>query len=378
MREFIICFPIWCKRFLKHPFFVSTLLLMPLSVFFLKYSQRPGDAFVQVALFAPKEHSDSVTDSVIQKMLSLSNTSIRFYLCDSKDELQKDVTEGNAACGYLFPENLGQKLEQYAKDHTPFLRVIQSKKDDRTNIVDEIVLSSLYQPVSYYMLTHFLAEKWDISSEKDWLQETFVKHSSSELLFHFEYADGTENSLLNDKNTNYMMMPVRGIVSVIILLICLAGGLSCYEDSRNPLLLMDTRKKNLCILLSLLAPALFAGFAGLATIKMTGITVSFTTEIPAMLLYLLCCMSLTNLLRIVCSREVYLAAVPLLTAGSLITSPIFFNLPGRFPLLAPVSRLLPATHYLNSIYSPSASRSLLLFLFLSCTLSVSYSRIRGK
>lgn len=377
MREFIICFPLWCKRFFKHPFFVFTLFLMPLSVFFLKYSQRPGDAFVQVALFAPKENSDSVTTDVIQKMLSLSNTSIRFYLCDSKDKLQRDVMEGKAACGYLFPENLEQKLEQYAKDRTPFLHVIQPQKDARTNIVDEIVLSSLYQPVSYYMLTHFLSEKWDISSEKDWLHETFVKHSSSELLFHFEYADGTENNLLNDKNTNYMLMPVRGIVAVIVLLICLAGGLSCYEDSLGPFLLMDTRKKSLCILLSLLTPAFFAGIAGLITIKMTGITVSFTIEIPAMLLYLLCCMGLTNLLRVVCCRELYLAAIPLFTAGSLIISPVFFNLADRFPVLHPVSSLLPATHYLNSIYNPSASFSLFLFFFFSCSLSVSYSRIKG-
>lgn len=377
MREFIICYPLWCKRFLKHPFFVFTLLLMPLSVFLLKYSQRPGDAFIQVALSAPKEHSDSVTTDVIQKLLSLSNTSIRFYLCDSRDELHQEVAEGKAACGYLFPDNLEQKLEQYAKDRTPFLHVIQSQKDARTGIVDEIVLSSLYQPVSYYMLTNFLSEKWDISSEKDWLHETFVKHSSSELLFHFEYADGTKNTLLNDKDTNYMLMPVRGIVSVIILLICLSGGLSCYKDGRNPLLLMDTQKKSLCILLSLLTPALFAGAAGLITIKMTGITVSFTTEIPAMLLYLLCCMGLANLLRVVCCLEVYLAAIPLLTAGSLIISPVFFNLTDRFPLLAPVSKLLPATHYLNSIYNSSASLSLLLFLFLSCILSVSYSRIKG-
>ncbi len=377
MREFVTCFLLWSKRFLKHPFFVFTLLLMPLSVFFLKYSQRPGDAFIQVALFAPKEHSDSVTTDVIQKMLSLSNTSIRFYLCDSRDELQKEVAEGKAACGYLFPEDLEQKLERYAKDRTPFLHVIQSQKDARTNIVDEIVLSSLYQPVSYYMLTHFLSEKWDITSEKDWLHETFIKHSSSELLFHFEYADGTENSLLNDKDANYMLMPVRGIVSVIILLICLTGGLSCYEDSRNPLLLMDAQKKSLCILLSLLTPALFAGASGLLTIKMTGITVSFTTEIPAMLLYLLCCMGLTNLLRIVCCRALYLAAIPLLTAGSLIISPVFFNLSDLFPVLAPVSRLLPATHYLNSIYNPSAFFSLLLFFFLCSALSVSYSRIRG-
>lgn len=385
MNEFTTCFCLWCKRFLKRPLFLFTLLLMPASVLFLENSHTKQDAVIRVALYAPDDDADQTSKKLVQTMVSLSNSAIRFYKCSNPKILKNDVATGKAACGYIFPKNLNTKLRSFIEKQTPYILAIRLKEDMRTRIVDEILLSKLYQPLSYHRLSYFLSQKQDISSEKDWLQNTYEKHNTSELLFRFEYANGEDNPILNDSHSNYMMMPIRGIVSVMILLSCLTGGLFRYSDKKNIHLFMNIKKSRICNLLSLLVPGIFSGITGLVTIKMTGISASPATEIPVMILYLLCCMSLSNLLYVVFEhQEFYLAAIPVLVISSLIFSPVFINLESFVPELAPISRLFPTTHYLAAIYTSSSSivsSSLIIsssvLLFCSVTSAALYSWIKG-
>lgn len=53
------------------------------------------------------------------------------------------------------------------------------------------------------------------------------------MMFKFEYADGSDNSLLNDTYNNYYMLPVRGILAVLILMSGLAGVLMLNRDDEK-------------------------------------------------------------------------------------------------------------------------------------------------
>lgn len=385
MQPLITCFILWCKRFLKRPLFLFTLLLMPLSVIFLQNCHTKEDAVIHVALYFPEKDADQTAENLTKKMISLSNSAIKFYKSRTPKALKSDVASGKAACGYILPKNLDAKLQGFVATPAPFIQAIRPEEDMRTRIVDEIVLSKLFQPLSYYRLTYYLSGKKDISSEETWIYDTYQKHNSSELLFHFEYANGDGNTLLNDSHANFMLLPIRGVVSIMILLCCLTGGLFRYSDKSGILPLMDTRKRKLCNLLSLLIPGLFAGITGLITIKMTGTMTTPAAEIPAMLLYILCCMSLANLLYIFCShQEFYLAAIPVVVIGSLIFSPVFINLENLIPGTRFISCLIPTTHYLAAIhtsssmissFSPIVSSSV--FLICSTTSAALYSRIKG-
>ena len=181
-----------------------------------------------------------------------------------------------------------------------------------------------------------------------------------------------------------MLLPIRGMTAAMILLCCLAGGFFRYSDT-SILLLMDSKKRKLCSFLSLLVPGLFSGAAGLLTIKLTGTMTTPAAEIPAMLLFLLCCMSLTNLLYVLCSRqEFYLASIPVLVVGSLIFSPVFINLESFASGIRFLSRLFPNTHYLAAIYTSSSTTSSFssiisssVFLICSAASASLYSRIKG-
>ncbi len=385
MKLFGTYFILWCKRLLKRPLFLFTLLLMPLSVIFLQNCHTKQDAVIHVAIFLPEQSSDHILVELAQNMISLSNSAIRFYRCRTEASLRSDVAKGKAACGYILPNNLDTLLKNFAEKPSPILTAIRQEEDMRTRIVDEIILSKLYEPLSYYRLTNFLSKKQDISSKEKWIQDTYQKNNSSELLFRFEYANGDENFFLNNSHANFMLMPIRGMVSVLVLLCCLAGGLFRYSDRYRILPHMDSRRRRLCYLLSLFIPGLFAGTAGLITIKMTGTLAAPAAEIPAMLLFVFCCMSLANLLYVLFTHlEFYLAAIPVLVIGSLLFSPIFINLEELVPGIELLSRLFPTTYYLTAIHSSSSiasSFSLIAlssaFLICSATSASLYSRIKG-
>lgn len=378
MKEFTTCFFLWSKRILKRPLLLFTLLLMPCSVIFLQNCQTSQDAIVRVALYTSAENEENTACQLIDELVSLSNRSISFYKSSTQEQLRQDIFSGRANCGYILPEQLDYILLDYAKEHKPFITAIRSKEEISTNIVDEIVLSKLYKEISYNILYSFLETKTKTAPDNEALMKMYHKHADSEMLFQFEYADGVKNELLNSSHTNFMLMPIRGIVSVLILLTCMAGSLLWYSDCQHGLIpLLPSKKQQLYNWLSLLVPGLIAAMIGLLTINMTGISESFITEIPAMFLYLCSCITLVNFLRNICQkREYFLATIPVFVIGSLVLCPVFISLQSFSSGIATLNKILPATYYLNSIHSLNNLLYLLLYTVLLFFLSALYQRLK--
>lgn len=379
MKMIRIWFTLWCKRILKRPLFCLTLLLMPIMVFFLQYSVKKDDTMVRVALTTDTNSPDAVTQKLLKDMKALSNSSIRFYQCKNEEELRKDITSKTASCGYILPSNLKECLRNYTQKHEPYITALRGDNAISSKIVDEIVISKIYKPIAYQILNHFIDKKTGNQTDSEYLTQLFNKYDSTELLFQFEYADGTTNHFLSSKNTNYMLMPMRGIIALLILLACLTGALVWYTDLQKGVLVqMHLTQKRLHKLLSLLVPALFAGVIGLLTIKIAGISESMYSEIPAMLCYILSCMALTNFLRSLCRRqEFFLAAIPVLTIATLILCPVFINIETFLPVLGKVKQFLPTTHYLNALHSSKALLQMLLYSAVLSFLSAFPERING-
>ncbi len=363
IKNFLIYPRIWGKRLLKKLFYILTLFLLPLSVLFLKNCQTAEDAVLHVALYSPEQEGDGAASGLIQEMEMLSNTAVAFTQYHTPEALRGAVENGEADCGYLFPENLDQGLRDYTESRKPFLTAVRIQEDFRTKIVDEIVLSRFYRHLSYAILGNFLQKKTGEIPSGGWLLAQYQKYCSNELLFQFEYVNGGADAMLNDAQANYMLLPVRGTVSVIVLLCCMAGALLWYADADNPFFLMDRKKRRLAYLLSLLVPPVPAAFAGLAAIQIAGISEGFLTELLAMLLFLCCCLSLVHfLLTVFRKRAFFLAAIPAVTVGSFLFCPVFVDLAVIVPPFAVFSNLFPTSYYLAGLHG---YRAFLPFVFYS-------------
>ena len=353
MKESITWLILWCKRLLKKPLLLFTILLMPLTVLFLQYGNTKKDAVLQVAIYL-EDKEDTSGRRLAEHIVSLSDSTIYFYLCKDKEGLIQEVKSQRAACGYVIPGDLDKKLVSYVQKRRPFLTVIREKDNMTTRIVDEIVLSKHYPAIAYYILENFLEQQTGTVPDKEQLSRTFHSYYSNELLFQFQYLSGEENAILQKKNTSILMLPVRGIMAVLLLLLCMAGELVSFSDRKEGRThQMSQKQRILADLYSLLIPGAAACVFALLSIKMAGISGSPLREIPAMVCYLLACMGLANLLgKLLPNKYIYLAAMPLMLLLSLILSPIFIDLSSILPTAGRMGRLLPATWYLKSIQSP--------------------------
>lgn len=354
-KGIFLVWKLFTKRLFRRPLFLAVLLLMPVSVLFLSGIQGGEDAVLRIAIYFPAystEEGNVSSAFLADELAGLSNSAVRFYICGTEEELRQDVQSGRASCGYLLPENMQQGMEEYARKHTPFIRAVRGEGEAAARIVDEILLSRLYRPLAFQLLLDYLEGKTGEPAQSQRLARNFKSHSSNEMLFSFVYADGSSRSLLNDEDAAYMMLPVRGLAAALVLLACMGGGLLWYSDRENKLLaLLDKRKRGYCGWLALLLPCLYAGVAGVVTIKLTGSAEGFMKELAVMLVYVFACVGMVRLLCCAFSRrELFLASVPVLMAASLLLCPVFINLEKVLPPLGWIGRLLPGYHYLYALH----------------------------
>lgn len=362
MKENITWLALWCKRLIRKPLLLFTILLMPLTTLFLQQCSTKQDAVLRVALClepGSAEVSDNGNlltgngEELVKHMTSLSDASISFYICRDRNQLIRDVKSRKANCGYLIPSDLEEKIPAYVQERKPFLTVIRGKKDVTTRIVDEIVLSKNYGTIAYHIMENFLSENTGTRPDRAELLRTFQSHGSNELLFQFQYLNGEENTIMQEKSTGILMLPLRGIVAAILLLTCMAGELLCFQDREEGKYSQMTRKqKRLATLYSLLIPGAAACIFALLSIKIAGISGSISRELPAMACYLFACLGLATLLgKLLPRQSIYLASMPVIFLLSLILSPIFIDLGILLPAVRKMSSLLPITWYLMGIQS---------------------------
>ncbi|MDO4166800.1 MAG: ABC transporter permease [Eubacteriales bacterium] len=369
MKTFRIWTWLLTKRLFHKPMFVLTLMLIPAFVLLLQFSIQSGDAMLRVALYTENADVNSSEGRLLSQLVEDSQHSIQFYLCDTLADLQSDVHNHRAACGYVIPAGLEEKLQQHETSATSIITAYHPKGAIETLLIDEILYSKIYRELAYDIAYRHICEK--TKQNPDHLLRTrYDQYHQDYSFIQFEYADGTQNQILNQADTNYMLLPVRGIVSILILLAAMTGTIFWYGDHAHHVFLRLTGYQQTMVkLLYSLIPAVLAGIIGFAAILLTGFAGPILQECIAMGLLFTgaCayCMLLRELLR---NQAFYLSAIPISVTGSILLCPVFVDLTSHLPFLKPLQMLSPVYYYLRSIYSVQARweyilyTSILLFL----------------
>lgn len=365
------------KRLLHKPIFVLTLLLIPLFVLFLQRSLHAGDAVLQVALYTESSDPSALESTLLTRMIDASNSTVHFYRCDSLSELQSDLGSNRAVCGYLFPSRLEQKLEEHARKNTAVITAYHQTSATETRLLDEFVYRMIYEELAYNIVEQHIFEK---KKEKPTsrLRSLYQHYQQDYTFIRFEYADGSDNQILNQQNSNYLLLPVRGICSVLILLAAMTGTVFWYEDQERKIFLWLHRPyKTMISLLYSLIPAVLAGICGLTAIIMTGFARQILQEGICMGLFLLAISAYSMLLReLLPNVNSYLSAIPLSAAFGLLLCPVFADLTTAIPLLKPLRILTPVSYYLNSIYVVQARWRLFIYFILVFATAVGIQHLR--
>ena len=383
MKKILTWILLFQKRILKKPMFQITILLIPILLFLLFTFNKSSDSLVRVALISG---NDEYSQNFVKDLLDSSNHVISYYQCYDESQMRKDVLTGKAECGYIMPDDMPRKIAQFSsKKKQGIITAIVKKESISTKIGNEIIYGRLFSERAYPVLKDFINEKQPdrlTSAEDEKMYDAFSKYLIEPLMFSFEYADGSKNDLLNndDSSHNYYMLPVRGILSVLILVSSMSGVLMLSNDDRKNTwgfirLSKRTAFNYFYIFMSILPIAI----CSLAAIFITGISTNVLNEIRLMVLYTLLLTGFSSLLKaLIKNIYVLCSLIPVTVLLSLIICPVFIDIGSIVPQARFVRLFLPTNYYLDSIYSGPAQLKMFILAILVSLLAILKEMITAR
>ena len=154
----------------------------------------------------------------------------------------------------------------------------------------------------------------------------------------------------NNENINYLNAPIRGMLSLLVILATLAAGmyfLADQEEGRYDWMSYEKRLRP--AFGSCFAAATLSGIAVLVAVMLSGIRTAIWIELIAMMLFILSATGFGFLMATIFRSPGKLgASLPFFIISMLALCPIFFNV----KMLPAIRLLLPPTYYLRSVYEP--------------------------
>lgn len=383
MKKILTWILLFQKRILKKPMFQITILLIPILLFLLFTFNKSSDSLVRVALISG---NDEYSQNFVKDLLDSSNHVISYYQCYDENQMRKDVLTGKAECGYIMPDDMPRKIAQFSsKKKQGIITAIVKKESISTKIVNEIIYGRLFSERAYPVLKDFINEKQPdrlTSAEDEKMYDAFSKYLIEPLMFSFEYADGSKNDLLNndDSSHNYYMLPVRGILSVLILVSSMSGVLMLSNDDRkNTWGFIRLSKRPAFNYFYIFMSILPIAICSLAAIFITGISTNVLNEIRLMVLYTLLLTGFSSLLKaLIKNIYVLCSLIPVTVLLSLIICPVFIDIGSIVPQARFVRLFLPTNYYLDSIYSGPAQLKMFILAILVGLLAILKEMITAR
>jgi ABC-type multidrug transport system permease subunit len=365
LKTFFRQYAVFSKRLLKNPVFLMILLLVPLLVGAI-YMAADGEkgGIVTVAL-AMKDDSDPVACAVTQKLMSGSSL-IRFVMCGSADEAETMVTDGHADGAWIFPRDMAEQTDVFA-NHThknnSFIKVIQREDSILLNISREKLNAAVYPYLSRSLYRSFL-DRLDgmeniTGSRADDIYDSV--QAEGEDLFEFVYDSSDTDVTAAQKNGNYILSPLRGMLAIMVLFAGMASTLFYARDEQRGVFDRQIRSSGFALRITYhLSAVIMAAAAALGGLVVMGLTAGFFRELAVMMLYALCtvgfCICIHLLIK---SIRLLCALSPLLIVITSVMCPVFFMTPD----LPAVQYLLPTHYYLVA----TTDRRILPYMLLYCT-----------
>ena len=377
LKRFFLWFALLKKRLYKKKSFIVLLLCVPLLVVGLSVVASRSEGVVKVALYL-EDPTDPVTADIMEKVRD-NGSVIGFTECSSRAEAMRRVTYGPADAAWIIEKNLGGAMYRFAKGYDAGIKCVTVvEREESTALM--LAREKLSGALSPYLLREAMKEyvRENIALEDDLtdeeLNEFFDDSYGAEDIFDFEYSSGSDASREND--LNYLLVPLRGLLAVMIVLCGLAVGMYYVQDNDSQTFYRITRRKR---------PILEAGYqlSGVTSISAVvlvslyigGVGVNPLTEIVSLAVYALAASAFCILVRRLCGTVGRLSAVtPVLIVALIAVSPIFFTISG----MKPVQMLTPVYYYLNSIHNPIYLLWMLLYAAVCGGLSLVHARLTEK
>ena len=349
MRYLIIKW-LFIKRLIKNPAFVCILIIMPLLVTVFNKVNTTEEKRILVGVYNEEE----ALSKLVCENLKNKDGFIKFLIYKSKEEMIEGVETKKLECGYIFPPDFKERLDNYKIKRC--ITCIESPSTILSSISDEVVFASIIRAYGKYIAVNFAKENnvyvGDGISNSDNISKNYERFNVPGKTFYIDYkyieSDRANSAEVKDKTMTYT---IHGIVSILILISGLFGAVKWFADEKKGLYsAFNTVEKIIIGFISILAPAVVMALSGIVTIYLSNTYTYMSREFIGIGLYtLLVCGFSYSLKLMVKSGTDICIILPVITIGSLIFCPVFIDVSKFIPFISYVNKFFPTFYYLNGI-----------------------------
>lgn len=275
--NYVNWFQAFAKRLFKKPFFIILLCVFPCVTLLISHFSRQEQPLLKVALY--NQGGSAIANQSIEALLDTESI-VTFYQVDSQEELLRDVQTSKAECGYIFTKNYTTKNLLHKQNWKKTIETVESSNSVLTRSINELVFSCVFEQYNQLLLQDYLTScaledtltfdtQKEVTSAALRTYESILNNGST---YSFEEKnsspkDSLEKDILQEaKYITYdlLLTLCRGILTILILLGSLSGGILLIRDKKSVFLpLSACKKRSLLELLDILTPGIFLGFSGI-------------------------------------------------------------------------------------------------------------------
>lgn len=250
-KTLMIPSPAWVvfKRMLLKKGILASLLLMAAASLFIARLEDKSDTTFTAAVFDESGE--------YEKLLSAHEGLVRFYLCESEDEVQKLVLKDKAECGYILPKNLTKDIISGRANRT--LTVYEDSDSICVPLVNEVIFNSIFRHASLEWYKDYMA---GFGADLGVIEKLFDEQIESGRTFGIELVtlgeDGEAKRDIENKGT----YPVEAVVFAAVILCGIQGLLIVAWDCKKGRFGRRARLK--IAVLTVVLPMIMAGVVGVA------------------------------------------------------------------------------------------------------------------
>jgi len=368
---------LWCalmnKAALKRSSFLIILASIPFLALGVNLMTEQDSGVLKIVLFQENSRDEAVTE-ILDKLMN-EDSIISYLDASSQKEAEEIVQAGQADAAWIFHENFQEKLEACMagdEEAGAFITIIEKEDNPILNLSTIKLFDAVYEACSYAMYSHFVTDKLaggvEISEAE--LEQYYRDHIVEGNLFQLKYLDGEAV----ETEMSYLEYPVRGILSLVIVLCGLASCIFFMQDEGKGVFTWLPIQRSLLINWGYHMPVLLD--TGLVVLVALSLTTGFSGwwwEIFLMLLYLLMVVGFCDVVRRLSGSVVRLGAmIPVLMLIMLVVCPIFM----KPPIIKPLQLLLPPFYYLCALHSNTYVLGMIVYIVL--VLAIDYLLLRYK
>lgn len=334
------------KRLYKKVSFIVIIALIPLLTLSMTLLSREDSGILKIAVCA-ENWEDEVASDIVEDLLEAPGV-ILFKKVSSVDEAKDKVETGQVDATWIFHDELNEKIEDFVKGESGkgFVTVIEREENVSLQLSHEKLYDAVYPYISYYVYNDFVNSQLfpgEVLDEEQ-IEEIYQEASDGKSLIIYERLDMGAVELGDGE---YLVAPLRGLLSLVILLCGIAAVMYYFRDSERGMYDWLPEHRRLIPAFGISFVAVINGaVAVLIALVISGINTLLVKELISMAVYIIAVVMFCLFVGTLCGKSSLIGQItPFVMLLALVLSPIFF-LMGNLQWL---QMILPTYYYIYGV-----------------------------